>query len=60
MRQLKHSVKKVSGIDHLKSPLKGIVKILFVQVGTTVLYTGAEFECHLSFRLFTVIIFPVF
>ena len=51
-----HTTKKVPGIDHSKSPLKGMVKNLFDgKFGITVLYTDVEFECDLSFSLFTVL-----
>ena len=52
-----HSVKKVLGINHSKSPLKEIVKNFFDAnlAPLTVLYTDVEFERDLSFGLFTVL-----
>ena len=45
-----HSVKKVPGIDHLKSALKGIVEILFVaklvQL-SSILTRSLSVTCHL-------------
>ena len=50
-----NSLKKVSGIDHSKIPLKEIVKNLFDAKFAPLVTTNVEFERDLSFSLFTVL-----